>query len=527
MQSAIPAARHPRHNLAPRQPRRNLLPNFRAVGILQQVPGGIKHQRIPALQNRQRRKRFQPCGQALDSRPLQQQNVSHHPRQRGHSSAQSHPHVPEDRRQIKVPHRRRRRFPAPPHLVQQAALSALHAISQIVQLLLPLPNRSHDPAESPVLRQFRQSLSAHQQPVTQRAFQPLLQRRGLILHSLPRPDHQLRRRRRGRSPQVGNEIHNREIRFVPHRRNHWNLRSRHRPRQRLIIERRQIFRRPSAARYHNHFHTSLAIEVPPPRRHFLRRRFALHLRRINHHIHGVMSPLQYVQNVAQRRRLRRSHNPHPRRKRRQRLLSLRREQPFGFQLGLQLLKRNLQRPRTLGFDRLRRNLQLTAFFIHRHPPAHHHLHSVGGTKPQQLRRRSEHHHANLRAPILQREVKMPRIRRSEIRNFSLPPRIRILPLQMRPHRGHEIAHRPHSPFGRTKAEPHLIRKRRHPAQCIALPRRDDPVSEVVGFRPPCASSWRIILAGSSLPLHPCPTRPRASRLQTVFATSRPTMPAVT
>src|ERR1700722_3390524 len=313
-----------------------------------------------------------------------------------------------------MPHSCRQRVPTPPHLLQHAPLRALQTIREIVHLLLPLPDRSHDPAKSSVLRQFRQRLSPHQQAVTHRAFQSLMQRRSLILHSLPRPDHQLRRRRWCRRTQVSNEIQNREVRLVPHRRNHRNLRSCHRAGQRLITKRRQIFRRPSPARHYNHFHTPVAIKVPHSRRNFGGRRVTLHLRWINHHIHRVMPPLQYVENVAQRRRLRRGHNPHPRRKRRHGFLPLRREQPFCFELGLQLLERNLQRTRALGFDILRRNLQLAAVFIHRHPPAHHHLHPVRRTKPQQLSRRSEHHYANLRAAILQREIKVPRIRRPEI-----------------------------------------------------------------------------------------------------------------
>src|SRR6202041_3585303 len=154
------------------------------------------------------------------------------------------------------------RCPPPPRLPQPPPLAAPQPIREIVHLLLPLPDRSHDPAKSSVLRQFRQRLSPHQHAVTHRAFQPLMQRRSLILHSLPRPDHQLRRRRWCRRTQVSNEIQNREIRLVPHRRNHRNFRSCHRARQRLITKRRQIFRRPSPPRHHNNFHPPLATNAP-------------------------------------------------------------------------------------------------------------------------------------------------------------------------------------------------------------------------------------------------------------------------
>ncbi len=170
-----------------------------------------------------------------------------------------------------------------------------------------------------------------------------------------------------------------------------------------------------------------------------------------------MPSLQNIQDVAQRRRLRRCHNPDARWQGRNRFLPLRRKQSLRLQLGLQLLERNLQPSGALRLDVLRRNLQLPAIFVNRHPSPHHHLHSVRRTKPQQPRRRPKHHHPNLRIPILQREIKMSGIRRPKVRSLALHPRVGVLPLHMRPHRRHQAAHRPHPPLRRREPESELIR----------------------------------------------------------------------
>ena len=89
-----------------------------------------------------------------------------------------------------------------------------------------------------------------------------------------------------------------------------------------------------------------------------------------------MTPQQNVQNVAQGGRLRRSHNPDPARQRGDRLLARGVKQPFRFQLGLELLERDLQRARALGLKILGGNLQFAAIFVDGDSPAQHHLHAI-------------------------------------------------------------------------------------------------------------------------------------------------------
>src|SRR5262249_22913333 len=159
----------------------------------------------------------------------------------------------------------------------------------------------------------------------------------------------------------------------------------------FVIERGQVLNRTPAPCHDNHIHSSTLIEVPNPSRHFNWRLQSLHLCRKDQHTRGLVPPLQNIQDIAQRRRLRRCHNSNPSRQGRNRLLTRFIKQPFCLQLRLQLFEGNLQRSRPFRFQVLSRNLQLTAILINRHAPARHHLHSILWAKPQQPRRRTKHH----------------------------------------------------------------------------------------------------------------------------------------
>src|SRR5712691_2336732 len=317
LSSFVVFARGPLHrspNFTPRHPRRNFFPSLYLRRILHQLPRPIKHQSIPPLQNRQRRKHFQRPAHALDANSLLQQHIPHRGGQRRsprfHLPANPRQHPP----QIVVPHRSRHRLPPSPQLLERLPLAPLQPESQVIHFLLPLPDQVHHPRKSPILRPFHQRIPRLEQPALHCPHQPIPHRLRLILHFHARPDHQFRRRRRCWRPQVCNKIHDCEVRLVTHRGYHRNLRCRHRPRQSFIIERRQIFRRPPAPSHNDHFHAAAVIvakfvEIPHPVCHFRRRQISLHLRWINHRTHRVMPSPQNIQDVAQRRRLWRCHNP--------------------------------------------------------------------------------------------------------------------------------------------------------------------------------------------------------------------------
>jgi Mg2+ and Co2+ transporter CorA len=100
---------------------------------------------------------------------------------------------------------------------------------------------------------------------------------------------------------------------VPHRGDQRNLRSRDRPSQDFVIERRQVFRRTAAARDDDHIDIIVLVEKAHSCRHLVRSRIALHLGRIDQHIHGMMPTLEHIQNVAEGRRLGRRYNANARR----------------------------------------------------------------------------------------------------------------------------------------------------------------------------------------------------------------------
>ena len=100
-----------------------------------------------------------------------------------------------------------------------------------------------------------------------------------------------------------------------------------------MVERRQIFHRPSAPGHNDHIHTVSFIEIANPGGYFIGCHFTLHLRWKNQHICALMASLQDVENVSQSSRLRRGHNPNPPGQSWNEFLARGIEQSLSFQLG--------------------------------------------------------------------------------------------------------------------------------------------------------------------------------------------------
>ena len=139
-------------------------PAFTSTRILQQLPGGIKHQRIPAIQNRQRRKRLQLPGQLIQ----RSRRCSNTVRAAAAAPPPGHP-VPSECPPACGAHRNAGpplpRFQPPPLPFQHLPLRPLQPVLQIIQLLLAPVDHIHHARKCAVLRQFRQRLPSHQQPV--------------------------------------------------------------------------------------------------------------------------------------------------------------------------------------------------------------------------------------------------------------------------------------------------------------------------------------------------------------------------
>ena len=169
-----------------------------------------------------------------------------------------------------------------------------------------------------------------------------------------------------------------------------------------------------------------------------------------------MPAVQDVQNIAQCRGLRRGHNADAAGQRGNRFLAGSVEQAFGFQLGLELFKRNLERARALRFQVFRRNLQFATVLVDGHPAANHHLHAIFRTKPQQARLRAEHHDADLRTLVFQREVEMAGIMGAEIGDLAFHPGVGELALNVGADRCDQLAYCPYAAAWGFETEVELV-----------------------------------------------------------------------
>src|SRR5579859_4318088 len=99
-------------NLAMSQSRGNFVADVQALCVFQQLALPIKDQRVPALENRQRRQRFQSTLQALAAHAMQQENVAHDSDEGGGFAVQLLSHSGEHQAQIVVAHSGRDQLPA-------------------------------------------------------------------------------------------------------------------------------------------------------------------------------------------------------------------------------------------------------------------------------------------------------------------------------------------------------------------------------------------------------------------------------
>src|ERR1700687_3314886 len=110
-----------------------------------------------------------------------EEDVAHDGDERGVSAVQLLADAEKYQAQIVMPDGCRNHFPAAMHLLQQLALGEFQAVGEIVKLLLALVDQFHHASEGTVLREFSQSLAAHQQLVTHSPAKALMQGRGVIL----------------------------------------------------------------------------------------------------------------------------------------------------------------------------------------------------------------------------------------------------------------------------------------------------------------------------------------------------------
>ena len=128
-----------------------------------------------------------------------------------------------------------------------------------------------------------------------------------------------------------------------------------------------------------------------------------------------------MQHIADGRARGRRHQADPLRIGRQRPFPLRRKQPGGGELLLELFKRRLQRADALQLHRPHDQLILPARLIYGHLPLQQHLLTVGQQLARGGGRAAKQHTTQLRPGVLEREIHMTRTLRPQVGDLPAHP----------------------------------------------------------------------------------------------------------
>ena len=177
-----------------------------------------------------------------------------------------------------------------------------------------------------------------------------------------------------------------------------------RPRHAFVVEAPQILQRTAAAADDQHVAFVAAVGGLDGA-HDLHRRFrALHRGGVDDDRQRRIAPLQYLQNIVQRRAAGGGDHPDAFCRGGQRLLELLIEQPFGAQALFQLLELLLQQAVAGGLHALGDQLVVAARFIQRDAGAHQDLLAVLRPEGDAAVAVAEHRAAHLGAVVFQREI---------------------------------------------------------------------------------------------------------------------------
>src|SRR5687768_2303720 len=140
-----------------------------------------------------------------------------------------------------------------------------------------------------------------------------------------------------------------------------------------------------------------------------------------HEMRVRISPPQHANDVPQCSAVKRRDDADSAGERRQRTFTCRVEQTLGGQLLLELFECLLQRAETLRLDVLADNLIFAFGVVDADLAARHHLQSVLRLELQVAHRGSEHYRFDLRRAVFQREIHVPGVPDTGVRNFAFHP----------------------------------------------------------------------------------------------------------
>src|SRR6185437_11017238 len=302
--------------------------------------------------------------------------------------------------------------------------------------------------EGSMLRQFSKPVARHQEVVARGPFKPPVQMGDMIGELVLGFNDQLSRSRRCGRAQVGNEIADGEIRFMADGGNYRQCGTGDDASQALVVKCGKVFKRAATARDDHHVDDLRAIEVPEPGCNFAGSRFALDLRGIDQDSNTFMPSAQNVKHVLQGSTAARSDDADSAGQLRNCLFARLIEQAFSSKFFLELLKCELQ---CSGAERLQEfggELKFAARVIDGDAPASDDLHPVVWAKSQQARLAAEHHHPELGVTILEREIQMAGLSRTEVGNFTFHPDVSVAALHGGTDSADQISHAPDPPRGR-------------------------------------------------------------------------------
>jgi len=203
----------------------------------------------------------------------------------------------------------------------------------------------------------------------------------------------------------------------------------------FLVERPKVFERSATARKDDNVNFAARLffggqaEVSKRAGDFFRRFLALYAHGIENQMDVFKAPLDHGDHVGDNRASRRCDQSDALRQCGNRPFSGCVKEPFFSELGLEMLKRQLQRPEPGRFEMLHDHLILAAHFVDREMPTRHDAESVSGFDLGKSKRASEDDGPQLSARVFEREVDVSRGRRFEIRNLALDPYVAELALQ--------------------------------------------------------------------------------------------------
>src|ERR1700730_5996370 len=295
---------------------------------------------------------------------------------------------------------------------------ALREVIETLHLLLQPYARMCElqaPLGALAARSVRAQLAAHARAQALRGARQDLEARVAIGH------HQLRGARGGGGGRISREVRDGEVDLVPDPRDHGQAARAYGARDPFVVERPQILERAAAAGEDQPLALGArrgALQRRDQRRHGGR---PLHRRRIDEDPCGRIAPREDVQNVAQCRPGWRGDHADTLWKPRQTSFALERKHTFGRQLGFQALELAPQRADTRLLQVLDDELVLAPRLVHADAAADQHLRAGARREADEGVLHPEHGTAQLRVPVLEREVPVAGSWLREVRQLPLHP----------------------------------------------------------------------------------------------------------